>query len=187
MNPLVFIDSDILFSFFAISDEKRKNFVETGTTRNNDLDIILNLIEEIENYNQIICISEFSILEITCILNRLNSSQKIPRILTKIYSICDVLPLNDLMIKLAWFIGSNYTLHSGDALHISFCLFNDINEIILKDNKFHDACIEMKNGFEKVGHEELNNFYTKISIAQVVPEKILVKYSNLKNLKIKRI
>lgn len=47
MKPLIFIDSDILFSFFAISSEKQKNFIETGTTGNNDLDIILNLINEL--------------------------------------------------------------------------------------------------------------------------------------------
>lgn len=187
MKPLIFIDSDILFSFFAISSEKQKNFIETGTTGNIALDIILNLINEIEEKSHIICLSEFSILEIICTLKRLNSSQKIPGVLTKIYSICDVLPLNDLMIKLAWFIGSEYSLHSGDTLHISFCLFNNIEEIIIKDNEFYDSCIKMKKDFNEKDYENLNKFFSKISFAQGIPEKILEKYSILKNIKIKKI
>ena len=187
MKSLIFIDSDILFTFFAINNEKEKNFIKNGTTGDIALDIIIKLIIEIEEKNQIICLSEFSILEIICTLNRLNSSNKIPKILTKLYSICDVLPLNDLMIKLAWFIGSNYNLHSGDALHMSFCLFSDIKEIILKDKEFHDSCIKIKKDFENAGYENLNNFFIGISFIQGIPENILKKYSNLKNLKIKKI
>jgi len=32
MNSLIFIDSDILFSFFAINEVKRENFIKTGST-----------------------------------------------------------------------------------------------------------------------------------------------------------
>ncbi len=187
MNILVFIDSDILFSFFALNKEKKENFDRTGTTGDNNLDLIINLISEIENKEQIICLSEMSILEILCVLNRRNSSFKIPIILKKLYSISNILPLDDLMIKLSWFIGSNYKIHTGDALHISFCLMNDIKEIIIKDKEFYNACIEMKTNFEVKGFEILNDFFTKISFVQSIPEKIKKKYSNLKDLKIRRI
>jgi len=185
METLIFIDSDILFSFFALSKEKMEIFDKTGTTGNNNLDTIINLISEIENKEQIICLSEISILEIVCVLKRRNSSFKIPNIVRKLYSIGNILPLDDLMIKLAWFVGSNYKLHSGDALHVSFCLMNDIEEIILQDKEFHDACIEMKTDFENKGLEVLNDFFTKISFVQSIPEKIKKKYSNLKKIKIR--
>jgi len=77
------------------------------------------------------------------------------------------------MMKLAWFIGSSYALHSGDALHISFCLISDIKEMILKDKEFYDSCIKIQKDFENEGFENLNAFYTKISFAQGIPEKII--------------
>ena len=127
MKSLIFIDSDILFSFFALNKQKKENFERDGTTGDDNLDVVINLIDEIENNEQIICLSEISILEILCVLNRRNSASKIPKILKKIYSISNILPIDDLLYKLAWFIGSNYKLHTGDALHLSFCLMNDIN------------------------------------------------------------
>lgn len=187
MKPLIFIDTDILFTFFAINNEKKNIFIDTGTTGNNDIDAVLNLIKSIESKGQIICMSDFSILELVCTLNRLKSTHKIPQILTKIYSMCDVLPLNDLMIKLAWYFASRYPLHSGDSLHISFCLSNDITEIILKEVDFYKVCVNMKNDFQASNFENMERFFTQITYAQGLPQKISEKYSNLKNLKITKI
>lgn len=124
MQELTFLDSDILFSFFAINEDKIKNYISSGTTGNIELDVILTVVNQIEKNKEIICLSEFSILELICSLNRLNSSHKTAHILSKIYQISDVLPLSDLMIKLAWFIGSNYSLHSGDANTYNRRIFN---------------------------------------------------------------
>lgn len=187
MKELVFIDSDILFSFFAINEDKKKRYIDTGKTGDPDLDKIMNLIKEIESANQIICISEISTLELLCTINRQKSGFKIPKILTKLYEICDVLPLNDLMIKLSWFIGSKYNYHSGDALHIAFCLFNEIEKMILKDKEFYESCLEIKENYKKHKFKEIDGFFSNINYAQGVPQEILNKYSNIENLNIKRI
>lgn len=187
MERKIFIDSDILFQFFAINKVKEQNFFNLGTTGDNDLDQIMKLIQEIEKNDQAIYLSEFSILEILCTLNRLNSSYKCPIILTKIYRICEILPLEDLMIKLSWFIGSNYDLHSGDALHIAFCLSNDIEKIILKDKKFYQTCFQIKNDFNSIGFQKINDFFSNIQFAQGIPKRIRMMYSNIKNLSITRI
>ncbi len=55
MNKLIFIDSDILFSFFAINKDKKKKYLKTGTTGNTKLDLIMNMIEKIEETKEIIC------------------------------------------------------------------------------------------------------------------------------------
>lgn len=122
-----------------------------------------------------------------CTLNRLKSAHKIPQILTKIYSMCDVLLLNDSMIKMAWYFGSKYPLHSGDSLHISFCLSSDIAEIILKDDDFYKVCVNMKSDFLSSNLENMEKFFKQISYAQGIPQKISEKHSNLKNLKITKI
>ncbi len=184
---MIFIDSDILFSFFAISQEKVKNFKETNTTGDQDLDIILHLIEEIEKKNQIIYISEFSILELVCTLKRRKSTKKIPQLITKIYNICDVLPLNDHMIKLAWYFGSNFKLHSGDALHISFCLFYDLDYLILKDQEFFASLTNIQKDYNTNGSKGLINFFNLIEFAKHTPRTIINKYNNLNKLKIKKI
>jgi len=187
MQETIFIDSDILFMFFALNEEKINNFHSSGTTGNLELDGIINLINEIESKNQVIYLSEFSILEIVCVLNRLNSSYKTGEILTKIYRICDVLPLNDQMIKLAWYIGSNYTLHSGDALHISFCLFNNIFNLIIKDTEFYNAIINLRTDLKNNGTQNLIDYFDSISFSRGVPDTILRKFNNLNKLKIRKI
>lgn len=183
MDTLVFVDTDILFSFFALNKEKMKKFQTKGSSGSEELDKIISIVMDIEKNNKILCISEFSILELICTLKRLNSGPKIPEILTKIYEICDVLPINNQMIKLAWFIGSYYTIHSGDALHISFCLSNNINEVILKDKELIDALTNIKNS----SIEELDRFFHNVSYAQGVPELIKRKYENIKKIKITKI
>lgn len=147
----------------------------------------MKLIEGIQKNNQRLILSEFSILEILCTLNRLKSSYKIPIILTKIYKICEILPLDDLMLKLSWFIGSNYDLHSGDAIHVSFCLSNNIEKMILKDQEFYQSCQEIKKDFLTKKSKELKNFFSKVQFAQGVPKNILRKFSNIKNLNITKI
>ncbi len=184
---LIFIDSDILFSFFAINQEKIKNFKENQTTGNQDLDIILNLIEDIEKKKQKICISEFSILELVCLLKRRKSTKKIPQLITKIYNICDVFPLNDHMIKLAWFFGSNFKLHSGDAIHISFSLFYDLDYLILKDKEFFESLSYIQNNYNTNGSRSLINYFSSIKFAQHIPKTIIDKYNNFNKLKIKKI
>lgn len=187
MQELTFLDSDILFSFFAINEDKIKNYNSSGTTGNNELDVILMVVNQIEMNKNIICLSEFSILELICTLNRLNSSHKTAHILSKIYQICDILPLSDLMIKLAWFIGSSYTLHSGDALHISFCIFNNIDNLITQDNGFYNAYMNLKQDFNNFGIKKLNDFFIKISFSKGIPNTLIRKFNNIKNLKIRKI
>ncbi len=184
---LMFIDSDILFSFFAINQEKFKRFEKNKTTGDKDLDIILTLIQEIELNNHLICISEFSILELVCLLKRRSSAHKISQIITKIYKICDVLPFNDQMIKLAWYLGSNFKLHSGDAIHISFSLFHDLDYLIVKDKEFFDSLSEIQNDFNKNGSKNLINYFSSIKFALGVPKIIIEKYTNLSKLEIKLI
>lgn len=184
---LIFIDSDILFSFFAINQEKIKNFKENQTTGDQELDTILNLIEEIEKKKQIICISEFSILELVCTLKRRKSTKKIPQLITKIYNICDVLPLNDHIIKLAWYLGSNFKLHSGDAIHISFCLFYDLDYLFLKEKEFFESLSNIQKDYNANGSRGLINFFNLIEFAKHTPKTIIDKYNNLNKLKIKKI
>lgn len=187
LKILVFIDSDILFSFFAINPDKQKKFEHNGSTGDQELDEILNLISEIESKDERICISEFSILELGCLLNRLNINQKIPQILTKLYMVSDVLPLNEHMIKLAWYVGSNYNLHSGDALHASFCLFSNIDSVILKDKEFYGAFTQLKDDFITHGSKRCVEYFNKISFAQGIPDAIIRKYNNISKLQIRKI
>ena len=187
MKELTFLDSDILFSFFAINEDKIKSYNSSGTTGNIELDAILSLVNQLEKNKEIICISEFSILELICSLKRLNSSFKTANILSKIYQICDILPLSDLMIKLAWFIGSNYSLHSGDALHISFCIFNNIDNLITQDNGFYNAYVNLEQDFNNYGVEKLNDFFIKILFSKGIPDTLIRKFKNIENLKIRKI
>ena len=187
MRELTFLDSDILFSFFAINENKIKSYNSSGTTENVELDAILSLINQIEKNKEIICLSEFSVLELICSLNRLKSSFKTAKILSKIYQICDILPLNDLMIKLAWFIGSNYSLHSGDALHISFCLFNNIDNLITQDNGFYNAFLNLRQDFKNFGIKKLDDFFINFLFSKGIPDTLIKKFNNIKILKIRKI
>jgi hypothetical protein len=124
MKELTFLDSDILFSFFAINEDKIKSYNSSGTTGNIELDAILSLVNQLEKNKEIICISEFSILELVCTLNRLNGSHKTAYILSKIYQISDVLPLNDLMIKRQYKIFIVITLRYNFEDHSLFGLIS---------------------------------------------------------------
>jgi len=187
MEKTVFIDSDILFQFFALNKKKREKYYDIGTTGDKDLDLIVELIEEIERNNQKIMISEISILEILCTLNRLNSAHKSPEIITKIYKICEISPLDALLVKLSWYIGSNYDFHSGDALHIAFCLSNNIEKMILKDKEFYDSCLKIKEDYSSSKFQKFEEFFVQIPFAKGIPKKVLNSFSNIKNMTIKRI
>lgn len=182
---LIFIDTDILFSFFAINQDKFNQFENEGTTGDKFLDTVLSLIKEIEQEEQKICISEISILELACLLKRRESQDKISQIITKIYSICDVFPISDQTIKLAWYFGSNFKMHSGDAIHLSFSLFHDLDCIIVKDKEFFDSLIEIKQDYSKNGPKNLTKYFNSIKVATGVPQIIIKKLSNLNKLELK--
>ena len=186
-KTLIFVDTDLLFSFFAINNEKLMKYREEGTTDDEKLDIVLGVISNIEDNKDIICISEISILELVTLLKRRNSEEKIPNILTKIYEIGDVLPISDHMIKLAWFIGSNYKLHTGDALHLAFCLSSDIKDVLIIDAEFYDACMNIKEDFKNKGSAIIEDFFTKIPFAQTTPDKLLKKLNNLSKINFQKI
>jgi predicted nucleic acid-binding protein len=182
---LIFIDTDILFSFFAINQEKLNQFENEGTTGDKYLDAVLSLIKKIEQEEQKICISEISILELACLLKRRESQDKISQIITKLYSICDVLPISDQTIKLSWYFGSNFKMHSGDAIHLSFSLFYDLDCIIVKDKEFFDSLTEIKKDYSDNGPKGLIEYFNSIKIATGVPQIIINKLSNLNKLKLK--
>jgi len=116
MSSLLFIDSDILFNLLAINIKKKERYRIEGTTGDQKLDQILDTIMEQSKKYEKICISNFSILELVCTLNRLKSEFKISKILIKLFETYDILKINENIIYLAWFIGSKYKMHSGDAI-----------------------------------------------------------------------
>jgi len=70
MTSLFFIDSDILFNLLAINKKKKEKYTKEGTTGDKRLDqLIKTVLEESKKYDRI-CISNFSVLEILCTLNR---------------------------------------------------------------------------------------------------------------------
>jgi predicted nucleic acid-binding protein len=187
LKKCVFIDTDILFSFFALNKEKREIFENNGSTGDQDLDKILKIIFEIEENKETICISELSLLELIALLNRRKKSKLIPQIIIKIYQWCDIFPINDLIMKLSWYISANYKFHSGDVLHLAFCLANEIDYMIIKDKDFINSFNQIKEEFETIGLKNLANFFKSIPFAKEIPKEILKMYENLNKLQIKEV
>ena len=131
----VFIDTDILFRYFAINNEKFQKFLSEGTTGKIDLDNAIKIFQSIEENNQHLCVSEITILELICTLKRLNNP-KIQDIINSIYQIAEILPIENFELKFAWFLGSRYNLHTGDAFHAAFCIFNKIPICYICDQSF---------------------------------------------------
>lgn len=183
MNEPVFIDSDVLVRFLAINQEKKQLFDSTGTTGVQDLDNALSLVKDIEANKQVIIFSEVSILEILCYLKRFNSDKKIPAVLTNIYKIGPVQPVDSLITKFAWFFGSKYNLHSGDSFHIAFSLFYDIQQIYICDSKFYNSFIAIQQDIQKFGSKPLEEFFQQIPFSKKTPEIILKKLDNMKIIK----
>ncbi len=77
-----------------INPLKKKLFETKGTTESKELDKILETILEIKENKDNICISEISILELICTLNRQKSGNKIFKILSLLYDTCNILPFN---------------------------------------------------------------------------------------------
>ncbi len=184
MDEVAFIDTDILFRYFAISDKKRALFFSHGSTGIKDLDHVMNLIQEIEKNNQYPCISEYSILELICTLTRLKSASKIPRILKNIYRTFDVLPLYDDVLHLAWFFGANFPIHSGDAVHAAFCIMNDINIAFLSENPFYTTFIDIQKDFHTNGTTKLSKFQESGAPFHFTNVLFVKRYANLERLKI---
>ncbi len=170
-----------------INPLKKKLFETKGTTESKELDKILETILEIKENKDNICISEISILELICTLNRQKSGNKIFKILSLLYDTCNILPFNYNIIRFAWFIGSDYSLHSGDSLHISFCLFNKMDIIIIKEGAFFNSFKLIKEDFLLNGVDLLNNYYSNLPTKGKLPESIVNAYSNLKEVQIKQI
>ncbi len=183
----VFLDSDILFRYFAISEEKRKLYNKNKTTGNGDLDAAIGLIQRIDELEQFICISEFSLLELICILNRLKSAQKIPKIVEILNKIADILPLTDNLMNIAWYLGARFKLHSGDALHISFCLLNDIDFAYLSDGPFYRTFLAIQKDYEKNGTTGFREYYNSLFPTHFIPGILLKKYLNLHQIQILKI
>lgn len=187
MTSLIFIDTDILFNLLAINQEKKEKYAREGTTGDTELDqLIITFLEESRKFDKI-CISNFSVLELLCTLNRLKSEFKIPGILKKIYETYDILKIDENIIYLAWFFGSNYRIHSGDAIHVSFCLMNRINLILIKEREFYETIQLIIKDDKKKTEKSLENFFKNLSL-QKEKYKILnqaLNHSN--NLEIKRL
>lgn len=175
LDEMVFIDSDLLFRYFAISGEKKTLYDDSGSTGNEDLDTVIALFQQIEDANQYVCISEFSILELVCLLNRLNSVNKIPRILNTLYQVADICPINDNMMTLAWHLGANFKLHSGDSLHASFCLLNDVDIIFLSDNEFVNSFRAVQQDFIDNGIETIAKTFNAQIPIRLFPSMIAEK------------
>ena len=158
MTSSVFLDSDILFNFLAINPEKKEKYKSQGTTGNPQLDRIIKAVIKILEKEGTLNLSDFSVLELICTVNRLKSSHKIPQIVKTLFDACTILPINNILIKFAWFFCANYNLHTGDALHIAFCLFNNIDFAFIKDDGFHASFIQIKEDYEKNGIELLTDF-----------------------------
>ena len=182
-----FIDTDILFRFFAINSEKYELYKKNGTTNVKDLDKAINLFEIIQEENQNICISEISILELICLLKRSNSDKKIPKVISKIYQIGEILPINSIQIKLAWYFGSKFNLHTGDALHLAFTVSNKIDNCFICDNGFYNSFLEVKNDYIENGSSLIEDFYNNIPFSQKVPRFLISSLSNLEKINIVKI
>ena len=166
MSSLLFIDSDILFNLLAINIKKKERYRIEGTTGDQKLDQILDTIMEQSKKYEKICISNFSILELVCTLNRLKSEFKISKILIKLFETYDILKINENIIYLAWFIGSKYKMHSGDAIHISFCLINKISSMLIKDDELYDSILLIINDKKGNGNKSIKNFFNNLSLSE---------------------
>lgn len=187
MKESVFIDSDILFRNFAISRDKLALFNESGSTGIKSLDDTLILIKRIEDERQNLCISEFSLLELICILNRLHSAPKIPRVLERLRLTSEILPLEDITLSLAQFLGANFELHSGDAIHASFCILNDINLVFLSDASFCETLGSIQEDFSQNGTGTIERYYATHNPTQFAPSILLKKYENLGHIEISQV
>jgi predicted nucleic acid-binding protein len=176
MTETVFIDSDILFRYFAISEEKLSLFNSSGTIGVHDLDAALFLLKEIEQNEQYLCISEYSILELICTLQRLNCAQKIPNVVSTIFQTFDVMPLNDNNVTLAWFLGSQFPLHSGDAVHAAFCILSDIDIAYISENSFLTTFEDLQQDYFEKGSSKLENFCENIGPPHFAQGLVLKKY-----------
>ncbi|MHA1661406.1 MAG: hypothetical protein ACTSUT_20100 [Promethearchaeota archaeon] len=187
MTSSVFIDSDILFNFLAINPEKKEKYKSQGTTGNPQLDRIIKEVIQILKEDKSLTISDFSVLELICTVNRLKSGHKIPQIIKTFFEACKILPINNILIKFAWFFGANYSLHTGDILHIAFCLFNDIEYAFIKDDGFYSSFIKIKEHYKKNEIEILTNFLNQFPSIKKFQEEFTKIFKNIKNIQIKRI
>ena len=179
-----FVDTDILFRYFAINSKKYEDFCKNGTSGHVDIDNSLNVFQKIGDDNSILLLSEHTILELVCTLQRMNSSTKIPKIINQIYKIGEILPIENFELKLSWFLGSNYNLHTGDAYNASFCICNNLTRCYICDSKFYDSFNQIIADYKRNGNTDLIKFYSEIQFSEEVPRTFLQKLEHLENIQV---
>ncbi len=179
-----FLDSDILFRYFAISPEKKSRFYSEGTTGLVDLDKTFLTIQKLHNKPSTVHISEFSILELICILSRLGSSFKIPGILKSISQSMIVTPLTDEIVTLACALATIFKFHTGDSLHSAFCILNNIEEVFISDAQFFREFSELKKTYRKEGNENFSRKLREVPLLKEIADGVFEKLQSLVDIQI---
>ncbi len=58
MKGTVFIDSDLLFRYFAINPAKKSSHETTGTSGDNSIDNIIKMMKSFAQKQQMVCLSD---------------------------------------------------------------------------------------------------------------------------------
>lgn len=119
-----------------------------------------------------------------CTLQRLNSSTKIPEIVSQIYQIGEIVPIRNFEMKLSWFLGSKYNLHAGDSYNAAFCILNELTKIYICDRKFRLAFNQIVTDYNNDGNADIIKFFSDIKISEGIPNSFLGQLNNIRNLQI---
>ncbi|MHA1757718.1 MAG: type II toxin-antitoxin system VapC family toxin [Promethearchaeota archaeon] len=182
----IFIDTDILFRIYAISDEKIELWRTERKTGIEELDFALRINDLIKEEDLIPCISDISITELIGVLKSNHSPKsKIQRVIRLIFENFKILDINDLITKMSWVFSANYEIHSGDSLHLSTLLFYEIDKFAIYDKKFSTSVLTFQDEItnNKIEVEELFYVFPNFSIS-LIPEKIIKSINHIYNLKI---
>ena len=180
----IYINSDILFHFYGISDDKLRLWKSEHDTGDKNLNFSLKLLDLIEQKKWKIIISDISITELLGVLNRLKS-KKIIKIMDIIFKDLEIITLNDIIPKLAWILSAHYGFHTGDSLHLSLVLFYQIKKIAINDDDFIKRIKTLKNEIKGLQGNYNSLFSIFPNFTQNYNPKIITNALNhLKNLEI---
>jgi len=126
-------------------------------------------------------------LELLCILKRLESDFKVKNILSKLFETYDILKIDETIVYFAWFIGSNYKMHAGDSIHISFCLLYKINSMLVKDKGLIDSFLSIIGDLENNLRKNIKIFFENLPISNKKLEIFNDALYHLKTIKLIKI
>lgn len=159
-----YIDANIIYPMFAITEKRRALFDKTGTSGHQLLDYCIQLLTEVDMGNQLLIFSDLGVLETLGIASRDIGIEKSQMILQAInrQKYIEIIQTTQTAWVTAFTLIKTVSIEGRDSLHLANALITKITiELVTCDKKFADAAI----AFLRRDHlnfqipQELQNWY----------------------------